>query len=596
MSATASITNISSYKFAPLSELQELRQQLLSFAKEHGLRGTILLSTEGINLFIAGADEDVQGLLSLIRGVPGLETLEAKFSYSEEQPFRRMLVRIKKEIITFGVEGIQPGLRTSPKLKAAELKQWLDEGRPVTLLDTRNDYEVKLGTFTGAKILPISHFKQFPDAVRALPEEMKQQPIVMFCTGGIRCEKAGPFMEREGFENIYQLDGGILRYFEEVGSAHYQGECFVFDQRTGVDPALAETESIQCYACQTPLTAEEQADVRYVANASCPYCYKTTEQQRAEAVAARQTKLDALAAKLPGSLPYDLRRPLHVPGSCHGLSVLATLCQVMPHISEEQWLSRIEKGFVRMRQGDVVLAADHLLVGGDQIVHLAPQQTEPDVNAAVRLIYEDEAIFVLLKPAPLPVHAGGRFNLNTLTHLLHTAYAPERPRLAHRLDADTTGVMVAARTQHFAKKLQPQFAQGLVEKTYLLRVHGEPAWESTVCDAKVGLSDVEKIRGVDEDAGAPAQTEFRVIERQGQTSLLEARPVTGRTNQIRLHAWHLGHPIVGDTSYLPAGQLGTAKSLVLGEAPLCLHAAKLSFVHPLTQERVTFQAPQPSWA
>ena len=151
---------------------------------------------------------------------PGLADLMPKESESDEQPFNRMLVKIKKEIIAFGVDGIDPATRTSPKLAAQELKQWLDEGRPVTLLDTRNDYEVKLGTFNGAKILPISNFPQFSEAVRELEPDLKQQPIVMFCTGGIRCEKAGPFMEREGFEQIYQLEGGILKYFEEVGAAH----------------------------------------------------------------------------------------------------------------------------------------------------------------------------------------------------------------------------------------------------------------------------------------------------------------------------------------------------------------------------------------
>ena len=129
----------------------------------------------------------------------------------------------------------------------------------MTLLDTRNDYEVKLGTFKNALPIGIDHFREFPDAVRKLPPEMKEQPIVMFCTGGIRCEKAGPFMEREGFENIFQLDGGILKYFEECGGAHYDGECFVFDQRVGVDPSLQETESTQCFRCQTPLTEADQA-------------------------------------------------------------------------------------------------------------------------------------------------------------------------------------------------------------------------------------------------------------------------------------------------------------------------------------------------
>ena len=158
---------------------------------------------------------------------------------------------------------------------------------PVTLLDTRNDYEVKLGTFKNALPIGVDHFREFPDAVRKLPPAMKEQAIVMFCTGGIRCEKAGPFMEREGFKNIFQLDGGILKYFEECGGAHYDGECFVFDQRVGLDPSLQETESTQCFRCQTPLSEADQEDQRYVPGQSCPYCFKTPAEQMALTITQR---------------------------------------------------------------------------------------------------------------------------------------------------------------------------------------------------------------------------------------------------------------------------------------------------------------------
>ncbi|MCE2695424.1 MAG: pseudouridine synthase, partial [Verrucomicrobiaceae bacterium] len=220
MSATATITNISCYQFAALSGLKELRQRLLDLCKSRGLKGTILLSTEGINMFIAGVREDVDALVDVLHGIPGLEGLKPKYSESGEQPFRRMLVRIKKEIIAFGVEGIEPAKYTSPRLEPKVLKQWLDEGRQVVLYDTRNDYEVKLGTFKGAVVAGIDSFRDFPAAVARLPAEMKQAEIVSFCTGGIRCEKAAPFMEREGFEHVWQLEGGILKYFEECGSAH----------------------------------------------------------------------------------------------------------------------------------------------------------------------------------------------------------------------------------------------------------------------------------------------------------------------------------------------------------------------------------------
>jgi predicted sulfurtransferase len=239
-----------------------------------GLKGSILLSPEGINLFIAGKHSAVEELVHTIRSIPGLETLEVKLSESEEQPFNRMLVKIKQEIIAFGVEGINPARHTSPRLPAKELKRWLDEGRTVTLLDTRNTYEVKLGTFAGAVTLPIRHFRKFPKAVDSLPEDLKQAPVVSFCTGGIRCEKAAPYLERAGFREVYQLEGGILKYFEECGGAHWEGECFVFDKRVGVDPALRETGSQLCFACTEPLTEEEVKDPRYVYEVSCPYCHK----------------------------------------------------------------------------------------------------------------------------------------------------------------------------------------------------------------------------------------------------------------------------------------------------------------------------------
>jgi len=265
--------NFSAYKFAPLEDLPALKERLLGLTKAKGLRGTILLSPEGINFFVAGVRAAMDELLAELRAVPGLEDLKPKESESAEQPFNRMLVKIKKEIIAFGVAGIDPARHPTAKLPARTLKQWLDEGRPLTLLDTRNDYEVHMGTFQGAVPAGIDHFRDFPAAVRKLPAELKEQPIVMFCTGGIRCEKAGPFMEKEGFKNVFQLDGGILKYFEECGGAHYDGECFVFDRRVGVDASLQETKSVMCFNCQMPLLEAEQQHPHYVPDKSCPHCF-----------------------------------------------------------------------------------------------------------------------------------------------------------------------------------------------------------------------------------------------------------------------------------------------------------------------------------
>ena len=267
------VINISTYKFTPLGDLPALKTRLLELSLKVGLKGTILLSPEGVNIFVAGTRGQIDPVLAELRAIPGLEDLQPKESESDRQPYNRMLVKIKKEIIAFGIEGIEPGRHTSAKLSAKTLKQWLDEGRPVTLLDTRNDYEVHMGTFRGAIPASIEHFREFPEAVRKLPDAMKEQPIVMFCTGGIRCEKAGPFMEQAGFKNVHQLDGGILKYFEECGGAHYDGECFVFDRRVGVDPMLRETNSVLCFACQMPLTEEEQRHPHYVPDVSCHHCF-----------------------------------------------------------------------------------------------------------------------------------------------------------------------------------------------------------------------------------------------------------------------------------------------------------------------------------
>ena len=239
----AEIINISAYKFAPLEELPALKLTLLKAATEQKLKGTVLISPEGINVFVAGTEAEVDAFVTTLRGVPGLEDLTPKKSKSVAQPFGRMRVKIKKEIIAFGVPGIDPARRPAPKLAARTLKQWLDQGRPLLLLDTRNTYEVERGTFRGAMSAGIRRFRDFPNALQQLASVPKDQPVVMFCTGGIRCEKAGPFMEREGFRNVFQLDGGILKYFEECGGAHYEGECFVFDERAGVDAELKETRS-----------------------------------------------------------------------------------------------------------------------------------------------------------------------------------------------------------------------------------------------------------------------------------------------------------------------------------------------------------------
>lgn len=583
-------TNISTYRFAHLTDLKSLREGLLEKCKGWGLKGTILLSTEGINMFVAGPREKIDLLMQEVWKIPGLEGLQPKYSESAHQPFTRMLVRIKKEIIAFGVEGINPAKRTSPKLKAAELKKWLDEGKPLTLLDTRNDYEVKLGTFEKALPIGVNHFRDFPAAVAKLPEKLKDEPVVMFCTGGIRCEKAGPFMESVGFKHIFQLDGGILKYFEEVGGAHYQGDCFVFDQRVGVDPSLAETPDSQCFACLAPLKPEEQKDPRYVLGKSCPYCFVSPEEKRKESMAKHQAAFDTFRNNLPGKEPYENYRPVKVPKAFEGKTILEFLSGILNHIPQEEWQKEIETGKIVTSQRECV-KADHKVKAGERYLHKLPKLAEPDVNTDVKIIYEDEMVIVIDKPAPLPVHAGGRFNRNTLQYLLNEVYAPQRPRPAHRLDANTSGVMVVAKSRHSAGPLQTQFANGKVEKVYHAKVQGHPNEDVFVCEMPITAEPDEcGSRNVATQEGLEARTEFKVIEKYVDgTSLLEARPITGRTNQIRIHLWHLGFPIVGEKLYLPNQKLGKTQTHAVDDEPLCLKSVRVSFTHPLTRAKLSFQ-------
>jgi UPF0176 protein len=242
-----SIINLSAYKFVSIESGADWRPLLVERCAALGLRGTILLAPEGINLFVAGAPEPIHAFMHYLRTDALFEgkfaDLEFKESISATQPFGKMLVKLKREIITMKKPAIKPELGRAPSVPAARLKSWLDrgyddEGRPVVMLDTRNAFEVDVGTFDQALDYRIDKFSEFPDVIEAHRAELEGKTVVSFCTGGIRCEKAAIHMKEVGIDHVYQLEGGILKYFEEVGGAHYHGECFVFDHRTALNAAL----------------------------------------------------------------------------------------------------------------------------------------------------------------------------------------------------------------------------------------------------------------------------------------------------------------------------------------------------------------------
>ncbi len=592
----AMFLNLAAYKFVSLSNLPELRGSIRDKARHYGLKGTVLLSPEGINLFVAGEVEQAQAWLAWLRQNPEFADLEAKESLSDEQPFNRMLVRLKREIIAFGIDGIAPATETSPKLDAHTLKSWLDEGRDITLLDVRNDYEVDVGTFEGAKAIGIDHFRHFPAAVAELPANLKDKPVVMFCTGGIRCEKAGPFMEHAGFREIYQLDGGILKYFELVGGAHYRGDCFVFDKRVAVQPNLAAADVIQCFACQAVLTKEDQQSAAYVFGKSCPHCYVSPEQQMLNELAAKQQKLAELTSPLPGSSPADNLRPINIPLRCDRRPLIDCLCELFPHYTRASWEEQFAQQRVLVAAEDRVLQrpADPLKIvrSGEQFRHLFPATIEPPVSADIRLLWEDDAILVVEKPAPLPVHPCGRFERNTLVEILNLLYAPQKVRPVHRLDANTTGLLVLAKSRRIASIVQPQFESGSVKKTYLAVVIGSPTEEQFTLHGKIAVAEETAGVRIVADDGLAAETRVKVRERRGNgTTVLEVQPISGRTNQIRAHLWDAGLPIVGDPIYLPEKQLGQTQTLEMEQPPMLLHAWRISLQHPVTQQWLSWESP-----
>lgn len=281
------------YKFVTLDDYRAMREPLLDVALEAGTCGTLLLAQEGINGTIAGSRQAVDTVLAYLRSDPRLSDLEHKESQDEKRPFHRMKVKLKREIVTMGVDGVDPNQQVGTYVDPANWNALINDPE-VLLIDTRNDYECDIGTFRGALDPGTTTFREFPEYVRSHLDPQKHRKVAMFCTGGIRCEKASAFMLNEGFDEVYHLRGGILKYLEEVPEAEsaWEGECFVFDNRVAVNHALEKGQYDQCYGCRHPITEQDKRSPLYEKGVCCPRCHEQLSDDQKERFAQRQKQVD----------------------------------------------------------------------------------------------------------------------------------------------------------------------------------------------------------------------------------------------------------------------------------------------------------------
>ena len=266
------VVNVAGYKFERLDDIDALIPGFQSICNDLDLKGSIYFSPNGINFSLAGREDAIEQYLLYMEQDKRFLDIPLKKTYSETQPFRRMKVRPKKEIISLGRDDINPSELTGDYVTPKELYAMYENNEDVIVLDTRNEYETRVGLFENAVDLQLDTFRDFPNAIKQLPEEYKDKQIVMYCTGGIRCEKASAVMLKAGFSDVRQLEGGVLDYFKETGGKYWNGDCFVFDERVALDTNLNETEYIYCYICREPLSAEEKASPDFKINEYCPYC------------------------------------------------------------------------------------------------------------------------------------------------------------------------------------------------------------------------------------------------------------------------------------------------------------------------------------
>jgi len=284
------------YHFADLPDFKKLHEPLLQFCVGHNIKGTLLLAYEGINGTVAGSEKSILELLDYLKTDPLFEGkfkgLGHKESWSDKHPFYRMKVKLKKEIVTLGVPGVSPTKVVGTYVKPKDWNAIISDPE-VVLIDTRNDYEFSIGTFKNAINPKTNTFREFPAYVKAHFDPKKHKKVAMFCTGGIRCEKASSYMISEGFNEVYHLEGGILKYLEEVApeKSLWQGECFVFDQRVAIKHGLEVGEFDQCYACRYPLSKDDMKSDKYTPGISCPYCYNTHTPEKLKSLTERQRQV-----------------------------------------------------------------------------------------------------------------------------------------------------------------------------------------------------------------------------------------------------------------------------------------------------------------
>ena len=286
------------YRFARLDAFETLRAPLAAFCCGHGIKGTLLLAHEGINGTVAGSEEAIAELIDYIEAIDGLAGLEVKYSSAADMPFHRMKVRLKREIVTMGVEDIDPAASAGTYVAPADWNALISDADTL-VIDTRNAYEVSLGTFQGAIDPKTTSFREFPAWVEQHRGEFEGRKVAMFCTGGIRCEKATAYLKSLGLKNVFHLKGGILKYLEDVPAEEslWQGECFVFDERVSVSHGLAEGEAELCRACRHPLTVEDRLSPKYAVGVSCPHCFETRSDEDRERYAERHRQVELAQAR-----------------------------------------------------------------------------------------------------------------------------------------------------------------------------------------------------------------------------------------------------------------------------------------------------------